>query len=174
MVEQVHEKFLTDHGAKLTGHSGRCLFDHLKATHDLLRDWGNPEHVCNAGLFHSIYGTSSFKHRSVELKERPTVRALIGKEAEYLVYLFCVIDRPKVFIAAQNMFQRHLFDRHAHTVVSVTHAIRNELVEIEAANLLEQGTTADTLGGLIRLGLSDMARLAVAVAQLKLEDRNST
>ena len=98
------------------------------------------------------------------------MRALIGKEAEYLVYLFCVIDRPKVFIAAQNMFQRHLFDRHTHSIVSVTHQIRDELVEIEAANLLEQGTNTDTLGGLIRLGLSDMARLAVVVAQLKLEE----
>ena len=170
MVAQVHEKFLTDHGATLTRHSGRCLYEHLKSTHDLLRDWGNPEPVCLAGLFHSAYGTVSFKHKSVDLKERPTVRALIGKDAEYLVYLFCVIDRPKVFLAAQAMFQRHLFDRHTHSIVSVTHQIRNQLVEIEAANLLEQGASADTLGGLLRLGLSDMARLAVAGAQLKLEE----
>ncbi len=169
MVLKVHEDFLTNHGAKLTGHSGRCLFEHLKGCHDLLRDWGNPDHVCLAGLYHSIYGTVAFKHKSVDFQERPTVRALIGPEAEYLVYLFCVIDRPKVFLAAQNMFQRHLFDRHVHAVVTVTHQIRDELVEIEAANLLEQGADRDTLGGLIKLGLSDMARVAVAAHQIQYE-----
>ncbi len=164
MVARIYEDYLTKHGAKETKHSGRSLFDHLKGTHDLLRDWGNPEHVCLAGLFHSIYGTVSFKHQSVDLKERPTVRALIGPEAEYLAYLFCVTDRPKIFLDAQNMFQRHLWDRHSKQIVSVPHKIRDELVELEAANLVDQGAAADTLERLIQMGVSPAARLTLGAA----------
>jgi len=161
------EAYLERHGAKETKHSGRCLFDHLKGTHDILRDWGNPDHVCKAGLFHSIYGTAVFRHRSVPLTERPTVRALVGSEAEHLAYLFCVIDRPKIFLDAEAMFQRYLFDRHSHQVVTVTRKVRDELVEIEAANLLEQGSkSAATLQRLVQMGVSGAARLAIASRSL--------
>jgi SM-20-related protein len=161
MVAKVLDEFLTRAGAKATKHSGGSLFDHLKGTHDLLRNWGNPEHVCNAGLFHSIYGTQHFRKQSVPFTERPTVRALIGAAAEYLTYLFCVIDRPKVFLDGEAMFQRHLFDRHSHQIVSVTHQIRDELVEIEAANLLDQGTSAATLARLQQMGVSRPAQIAI-------------
>lgn len=163
MVAKLYEDYLTKRGTKSTKHSGRHLYEHLKGTYDLLRDWGHPEYICLAGLFHSVYGTKTFKHQSIDFSERPTVKALIGKEAEYLVYLFCVIDRPKVFLAAQNMFFRHLFDRHAHEIVSVPHKIRDELVEIEAANLLEQGAGVDTLQRLVPMGISAAARFAVTM-----------
>ena len=57
--------FLISLDANKTRHSGRTLFDHLKGVHDLLRDWDNEHHVCMAGLFHSIYGTNTFKHQSL-------------------------------------------------------------------------------------------------------------
>ena len=162
MVAKLYEDYLARHGAKETTHSGRTLFDHLKGTYDVLRDWNNPEHVCLAGLFHSIYGTNIFNHQSVDFKERPTVKALIGPQAEYLAYLFCVSDRPKVFLDAQNMFMRHLWDRHACQTVTVSKQIRDELVEIEAANLLEQGlSNRNTLERLIKMGISEAARAAV-------------
>lgn len=88
-----YERFLLAHGADKVRHSGRTLFDHLKGTHDLLRDWGCAEHVCVAGLFHSVYGTQHFRHETLSLEQRPLLRQLIGDQAEKLVYLFGVGDR---------------------------------------------------------------------------------
>ncbi len=159
MILRAHENFL----------ASRCtrdLYDHLAATHDLLRDWGSSDRVCFAGLFHTVY---NFPQR-INLSERPTVKALIGRDAEYLVYLLSVIDRPRVFLDGEAMFLRHLWDRHNCQTLTVPPQVRNELAEIEAASLLERGTRADVLGGLLRMGLSNKARHAVALAQLRLED----
>ena len=64
-MKDLYRDFLISLDANKTRHSGRTLFDHLKGVHDLLRDWDNEYHVCIAGLFHSIYGTNTFKHQSM-------------------------------------------------------------------------------------------------------------
>jgi hypothetical protein len=38
-------------------HSERGLLQHLLGTHALLGDWGARTALCDAGLFHSVYGT---------------------------------------------------------------------------------------------------------------------
>lgn len=139
MVDARYESFLEAHGAKAAPHSGRTLYEHLKGTYDLLRDWGAPKHVQLAGLFHSIYGTQYFGHASVPLTERHKVRALIGDTAERLVFAFCTDDR------------RRLLKRPAY-----------DLLEIEAANLLDQGGPRDTLERLMRCPISASARSAIA------------
>jgi hypothetical protein len=97
MIDRKYEQALKFAlGADKVGHSGRTLYEHLKGTHDLLLEWGAPEHVRLAGLFHSIYGTIYFKHQCLEptLKNRELVAELIGQKAERLAYLFCTSDRP--------------------------------------------------------------------------------
>ena len=47
-------------GTHAIGHSERTLLDHLSGTCRLLESWSCPHTVCVAGLFHSVYGTSSF------------------------------------------------------------------------------------------------------------------
>ena len=59
----------------------------------VLRGWGVDEHISDAGLFHSIYGTEGFQGYSLPLDSRPRVRQLIGHRAERLAWLFCMIDR---------------------------------------------------------------------------------
>jgi hypothetical protein len=116
MVAQRHEIFLRERTYGVT-HGGRPFFAHLKGVHDFLVDWGNPEHVCLAGLYHSIYGTQYFKHRTLDrdnVVDRCMLRGLIGLHAENLVLRFCVDDHRK------------FTDR--------------ELLEIEAANLIEQNS----------------------------------
>lgn len=150
MVE-AHRKFLLEHlKADEVSHSGRTLWAHLKGTHDLLRDWDNPEHVCLAGLFHSVYGTKNFRHKSADFEQRPTIRALIGKDAEHLVYLFCVTDRPKVFFDSETMLNRFLYDYHSHQTVQISRQVRDELTEIEAANLIEQGAVNSKIARRLR------------------------
>jgi hypothetical protein len=133
--------FLISLDANQTRHSGRTLFDHLKGVHDLLRDWDNEHYVCLAGLFHSIYGTNTFKHKS--LSDRARLIEMIGLKAELLVHYFSTKDRP---------FFESIEDK----------GVRRNLLEIEAANLLEQGGNANTLRKLARMReLSNGARAAL-------------
>jgi hypothetical protein len=130
MLNQQHRDFLFELGTLYVWHSGRSLYLHLKGTHDLLRDWDNSEDVCLAGLFHSIYGTNSFKRQSLD--DRRKLRELIGDYAEQLVYNFSVAkDRP--------LFESIANER-----------MRGELQEIEAANIVEQSGSAKTLVKLLR------------------------
>jgi hypothetical protein len=136
-----HKQFLISLDANKTPHSGRVLFEHLKGVHDLLRDWDNGEDVCLAGLYHSIYGTNTFKHQS--LNDRRKLKDMIGDHAEFLVHCFSTKDRP-LFESIEDP------------------KIRAQLLEIEAANLFEQGGNAKTLRKLARLkALSNGAKAAL-------------
>jgi len=135
-----HRQFLIALDAQQTRHTGRTLFEHLKGVHDLLRDWDNPEDVCLAGLYHSIYGTNTFKHQS--LHDRAKLVEMIGDHAEFLVHCFSTKDRP-------------LFESIDDPVV------RMQLLEIEAANLLEQDASPGVLRKLARLKLSAGAKAAL-------------
>ena len=118
------------------------MFDHLKGVHDLLRDWDNEHHVCIAGLFHSIYGTNTFKHQS--LNDRSKLIKIIGFKAENFGASFSTAkDRP-LFESIEDK------------------SIRRDLLEIEAANILEQGGNVNTLRKLARMReLSNGARAAL-------------
>jgi len=134
-------EFLIKLDANKTRHSGRTLFQHLKGVHDLLRDWDNPTDVCLAGLFHSIYGTSTFKHQS--LNDRGALVDMIGVPAELLVYHFSTKSRPMFADVEAG-------------------EIRRKLIEIEVANLLEQGGNLGTLRRLSRMKLSNGAKAALS------------
>jgi hypothetical protein len=100
-------------GADKVGHSGRTLYEHLKGTHDLLLRWGALRHVRLAGLFHSIYGTKTFRHQCLEptLKNRELVAELIGQKAEQLAYLFCTADRPHFDAEGQDLADLRLIEK---------------------------------------------------------------
>ncbi len=140
MVADKYKDFLLGPAKTATvGHSSRNLYLHLCGTHDLLESWGNPEPVCLAGLFHSIYGTKSFRHKSWPLDDRKTIRELIGEEAERLAYVFCTADRGLFYSAADGFLTR-------------------DLREIEAANLIEQGSKSGRLKKLYDSNISVPAK----------------
>lgn len=89
--------------------------------------------MCDAGLFHSIYGTVHFRHQSWPLSDRASIVQVIGDEAEGLAYLFCTIDRPRGLV---EMAQAPLVE--FAEAGSWDHVVA-DLLEIEAANLLDQG-----------------------------------
>ena len=78
-----------------TVHSGRLLSDHLINVYNLLKEEGHPEEVCDAGLFHSIYGTESYMFTSNSVEDRNLICSIIGNEAERLVHLFCTLPVPR-------------------------------------------------------------------------------
>jgi len=148
MISPSYEDFLCSAcNADTTRHSGRTLLEHLKGTHDLLKSWELEPNICTAGLFHSIYGTNMFRHQSWPLADRRTIQMLIGEHAERLVHTFCTIDRPRALFAAPAMLRS---------------PILQQLREIEAANLLEQGSLSSWLNRLQHdPKLSQGARIAI-------------
>ena len=118
-------------------HFGRPLKDHLVGTHDLLERWGCTEDVCLAGLFHSVYGTRTFRLVTMATLHRQHLRTLIGGYAESLVYIFCMSDRKKLLMANQSapfIWTNHLTNERTRLACEVL----CDLVEIEAANYVEQ------------------------------------
>ena len=125
-------------GADKLAHSGRALLGHLVGTYRILKDWGNPEPVCAGGLFHSIYGTNVFRPQAIKPWERDRVRAVIGTEAEEYAHLFCSVNRPQALLDAID--SGTLVDRVQGGTVLVERNVLRALLEIECANLIEQGS----------------------------------
>ena len=68
----------------------------LVGVQSVLRSWGAAEHLTNAALFHSIYGTEGFQGYSLPLSHRGEIAQLIGPKAERLAWIFCMVDRYSV------------------------------------------------------------------------------
>lgn len=142
MIEPRLEQFLTE---RLQGvpHSAGDLLSHFRGTHDLLRRWGAPDAVCLAGLLHGVYGTWHVSHQTLTLSERATLRALIGEEAEALVYIFAVTERPKEFVENLDRHPVRLHDHHTGEDMILSRDILDRLLVIEAANIIDQREPAD-------------------------------
>ena len=78
-------------------HSDRDLLDHLLGTRQLLVEWEARPALCDAGLFHSVYGTDHYELKAIPLTMRKEVQELIGEEAESLAWLFCMMRRESLF-----------------------------------------------------------------------------
>lgn len=151
-------EFLRRHGAEANGHSGRSLMEHLMGTWQLLKKWDCAEHVCLAGLFHSIYGTSIYRRRTISRHERAAVRTVIGAQAEELAFVFGVLDRPKAWLPAITTGKAPLAGMDD-VILTLDDTKVNELLEIEIANLLEQGGAQDVLASLLDGGIRERRSL---------------
>jgi hypothetical protein len=78
-------------GAVDVDHGRGSLLDHFVDVASVLHRWGCPPRVWRAGLFHSIYGTVSVEGL-MRRDRRSTLRALIGDEAENLVWLYATLS----------------------------------------------------------------------------------
>jgi hypothetical protein len=95
MDEQLENRlrFLRNANTEGMPHSDRGLLDHLLGTRQLLVEWQARPALCDAGLFHSVYGTQHYELKAVPLTMRNEVQQLIGEEAESLAWLFCMMRR---------------------------------------------------------------------------------
>jgi len=142
------KSFLLQNGCNRRPHSGRTLYVHLVAVHQLLERSGHLPHVCLAGLFHSIYGTSAFKVQTLGEDKRGEVRTLIGTAAEELAWLFCHIKRPLATMQLLEGCTTLAFKDHTTYDLAQSQEssglsaefLANALISIEAANLLDQRT----------------------------------
>ena len=67
---------------------------HLFGTRRILAEWGSRPALCDAGLFHSAYGTEYYQPDDVP--DRASVAVVIGDEAERIAWLWCVIERDRI------------------------------------------------------------------------------
>jgi hypothetical protein len=130
IVNPAHEEYLKK--ALSLPHSGRSLWEHLKGTWKILSDAGRPQYICDAGLFHSVYGTRQYRYQCVPIEKRSEIIDLIGPRAESLVYYFCVIDRPRVLFAGERV----VWNYHAEVEKNISMWF-DDLLTIEYANLEE-------------------------------------
>ena len=101
-------------------HSQSTFFDHCLNTFYILKSYELPEEVTLAGLFHSIYGTDSFK-TPFDIG-RDEIKKYIGNKAEEIAFVFCSLE---------NRTNRIIED-------DIPEEIKNELKWIEYANINEQ------------------------------------
>ncbi len=79
--------FLRAHSTAVMGHTQGSLLDHLKGVHDLLVQWGGSKPLATAGLFHSVYGTESYKTEAVPSRRSGSGLMSHANEDAGIVYL---------------------------------------------------------------------------------------
>lgn len=139
MIVDKYKDYLLAHSADKQAHSGHTLWSHLRGVHDILHRAKQPEYLCTAGLFHSVYGTKSFKPVTIEKTKRAKVAELIGQEAEVLAFAFCELPRPKLFEVALRSKQMPVeisaFVQYGN---DAQNQFYQDLLALECANVLEQ------------------------------------
>jgi hypothetical protein len=150
--------FLRDIGAEHVAHTQKGYMGHLVSVYRLMQEQGCSEELCQAGMFHSIYGTQSFRTFGLPLERRGEVRALIGERAEQLAYLNCVIDRASLDRAvAEGSAPFRIVVRDSGEVVSLSAADLDDLCRVHLYDWLEQVPRSSYGWGYRREGYRNMA-----------------
>jgi hypothetical protein len=102
------------------------FISHCIDVYEILKKENEPEEVCNAGLYHSIYGTC-YLNVTVQTIEnhRDLIRSEIGEYAEKLVYEMCSLNNREVDITNGN------FNWDKQTLVDIVKICRANLISLE-------------------------------------------
>lgn len=92
------------------------LLDHFLRVETILKEWELDESVALFALAHSIYGTTAFKTKLVNLEERDAVQKIVGTECEKLIYLFSILQRET--LTKKDNTYSFISTAGAHTVIS--------------------------------------------------------
>ncbi|MER6731370.1 DUF6817 domain-containing protein [Streptomyces puniciscabiei] len=128
--------FLRERGAARLAHPGGTLLAHLQRVERQLAEWGARPALRLAGLCHACYGTDGFPGALLPPERRAELAAVIGTEAEALVYLYGSCDRKATYPALaedDGVFQDRFTGR-AHVPEA---GPRRDFAELTAANELD-------------------------------------
>jgi hypothetical protein len=106
------------------------FISHLVGVARVLKGWGARPALCDAGLFHSVYGTEYFPLESEA--ERDDVIAVIGPEAERVAWLWCTIRRDTLDAGARTVEGRD------GDVITLTEQELADIAELWSADTVEQ------------------------------------
>jgi len=138
----------------LTHDSHVPFLSHLLGTRRLLVEWGERPAMCDAGLFHSAYGTEYFPVE--QPADRAEVRALIGEEAEEITWVWCTIRRDAIEPA--DPFTT--VDRHTGSAMALSETMVADVATLWAADTVEQIARMDIGEGGFAGGLGRVLHLA--------------
>src|SRR5262249_31494265 len=93
--------------------------------------------LCDAGLFHSVYGTEHFSPSAVPLGMREEVAGLIGAEGENLAWLLGVLGRQGCDESVGRADGLRVRDRLSGEWLPLTHGQFSDLVPLTFANTME-------------------------------------
>lgn len=130
-------KQLAELGAEELQHLSGSLLSHLQGTYDLLKAWGNREALCKAGLYHAVYGTFAFERSLIDFKKRGSIAALIGAEAEKIVYYYGACDRDYFYPRIGRVDEPILLNRFTRQFENISGQLFSDLLELTLANELE-------------------------------------
>ena len=131
--------FLVALGTDKVPHTNEVFLAHLIGVYRDMQDWGCDDDLCQAGMFHSIYGTERFQRFSLSLSRRGEVRDLIGPRAERLAYLNCAMDRASFDSAAFGDGDTYrIVDRLTGEEIELPRADFDDLSRIHLCDWLEQ------------------------------------
>jgi hypothetical protein len=138
-------------------HKHSTFHDHLLGVYMILRLWGQDEPVALVGLFHSAYSNSYVNLALYDpATERDQMVALVGKDVEQTVYLFCSFNRQSVVvdtllkngrIPVEGLTVPHL--RHTKETIHLNVDVLRTLVVFTMADIADQyfGWQDELFGG---------------------------
>ncbi|MEV8533828.1 DUF6817 domain-containing protein [Streptomyces sp. NPDC051211] len=128
--------FLRELGAADLDHPGGTLLAHLTRVRERLAAWGARPALQLAGLCHAFYGTDGFPAALLPLDRRSELAAVIGAEAEELVYAYASCDRDASY---PNLARTDapIRDRFTGRVFTPGPGLRRDFAELTAANELD-------------------------------------
>jgi hypothetical protein len=127
---------LSELGAADVAHPGGTLLAHLQRVQEQLAEWGARPTLQLAGLSHASYGTDGFPTALLALDRRTELAAVIGGEAEAIVYLYASCDRKATYpkLADAGATFRDRFTGRAYVPEC---QLRQDLAALTAANELD-------------------------------------
>ena len=132
-----HHERLVAMGAGDFGHVAGTLAPHLANTAALLRQWGNRDALCVAGLYHAVYGTDGIRGELTSLACRSIIVDFIGTDAEAIVYVYAACDRDAFHPRIGTPRATQFVDRFTHTEYSIPVPMLADFCELTLANELE-------------------------------------
>ncbi|MEU5533518.1 DUF6817 domain-containing protein [Streptomyces sp. NPDC020362] len=127
---------LRAYGADGIAHPGGTLLAHLTRVRARLAMWRARPALQLAGLCHAFYGTDGFATALLRVDRRTDLAAVIGTEAEEIVYLYASCDRKATYpdLARPDAAFHDRFTGRAHVPSSPA---RRDFAELSAANELD-------------------------------------
>ena len=123
-------------GAAEMTHPGGTLLAHLQRVQDQLARWDARPALQLAGLCHAFYGTDGFPTTLLPLESRAELTAVIGTEAEELVYLYASCDREATYPTLRDA-HAPFHDRFTGREFTPAPARLRDFAELSAANELD-------------------------------------
>ncbi|MEU4602791.1 DUF6817 domain-containing protein [Kribbella sp. NPDC023972] len=141
-------------GADELEHAGGSLYVHLHRVAKRLTTLGASDTVVLAGLAHAAYGTDGFPtHLFDWQQERPVLEAVIGPEAEQIVYRYGSCERETTW---RDLAEHHtVTDRFTGTSEELSVADLRDFIDLTIVNELDVLDHAPALAPKLRPFLQD-------------------